>query len=198
MSYSSKRPAEIMTPDEVKAILKMCNRRYATGARDRALIILMYRTGLRIGEALALRPSDVDLARGTVRVLHGKGDKARTVGLGDAAIAAITSWLVMRENRAAIAPGSPLFCTLKGTRMWPTQVRDMLKRRAAKAGVERRVHPHGLRHTLAFELAERGTPVHMIQRQLGHKNLATTAVYLAHIAPMDVIAVGREDPWADA
>ena len=76
-----KLAAEPLTRAEVNALLAQCSRRAPTGIRNRALITVLYRTGLRIFEALALQPKDVDLDNGTLRVLHGKGDKMRTVGL---------------------------------------------------------------------------------------------------------------------
>lgn len=192
-----KWPGEVLPPEEVTAILAQCSRRAPTGVRDRALITIMYRAGLRIGEALALRPSDVDMKRGAVRVRHGKGDKARTVGIGDGALAVLELWLTVRKDLGLARNGAPLFCTLQGRPLAQGQVRDMLKRRAAKAGVDRRVHPHALRHSHAFEMAERGVPVNLIQQQLGHAWLATTDTYLRHIAPADVIALGRDDDWTD-
>jgi site-specific recombinase XerD len=90
---------------------------------------------------------------------------------------------------------SKLFCTLQGTPLSANQVRQMCKRRAAKADIDKRVHPHGLRHTHAAELVAEGVPVNVIQKQLGHISLATTDVYLRHIAPADVIAMGRKREW---
>src|SRR5215469_7551010 len=73
-----KYPAEVLTPDEVTALIGKCSRRGKAGIRDRALLTLLYRSGLRISEALALRPSDVNMERHSCRVLHGKGEKATT------------------------------------------------------------------------------------------------------------------------
>lgn len=190
-------PPEVLTPDEVRAILAQCSRRAPTGVRDRALITVMYRAGLRVSEALALRVSDIDPKRGTVRVRHGKGDKARTVGVGDGALAVIDLWLNTRRSLGLAHNGTPLFCTLKGGPVSDDAVRNMLRRRAAKAGIEKRVHPHALRHSYAFELSAKGTPVNVIQQALGHFSLQVTDAYLRHIAPADVIAVGRADDWSD-
>jgi len=77
----------------------------------------------------------------------------------------------------------------------PSYVRTALPRLAAKAGIEKRVHAHALRHTLAFELMMEGVPVPIIQRQLGHASLATTQRYLDHIAPKDVIEVMQGRTW---
>ena len=190
-------PPEVLTPDEVREILATCSRRAPTGVRDRALITVMYRCGLRVSEALDLRPSDIDMKRGIVHVRDGKGHKARSVGIGDGALAVIELWLITRRSLGLAHNGTPLFCTLKGGPVSDDAVRNMLRRRAARAGIEKRVHPHALRHSYAFELAEKGTPVNKIQQLLGHSSLQVTSTYLDHIAPVDAIAVGRADDWTD-
>lgn len=192
-----KRPAQVLTEDEVRALLAQCSHRAPTGIRDRALITVLYRTGLRISEALDLRPSDIDPKAGTLAVLHGKGDHARVIGIEDAVLATLQLWLVTRKGLGLAKKGFPLFCTLAGGPLSANQVRQMVKRRAARAGIEKRVHPHGLRHTHAAELSREGTPVNVIQAQLGHASLATTSVYLDHIAPADVIALGRSRRWSE-
>jgi site-specific recombinase XerD len=188
-----KFPGEPLTEGEVRALLKGCSVSAPTGIRNRALIMIMYRAGLRISEALDLKPSDVDPQRGTVRVLHGKGDKARTVSLDDGAMSDVLRWIDTR--RALRFRNGPLFCTLKGGPVSDGYVRDMMKRCAAKAELDKRVHPHGLRHTHAAELVSEGVPVNVIQKTLGHASLATTDVYLRNIAPADVIAMGRGRTW---
>lgn len=165
----------------------------ATGARNRALIAVMYRGGLRLSEALALRLTDVDTAGGTIRVLHGKGDRARTVGLDDGACALVDA-RIERRRKLTIRLRA-LFCQLDGTPMSPQAVREMLQRLAAKAGIEKRVHPHGLRHAHAAELSREGTSVRLIQQQLGHASLAITDRYLRSIAPEEAIAAVRARSW---
>ena len=96
---------------------------------------------------MALRVSDVDLSRHMVRVLHGKGDKATTLGLHPSATDALARWIDTRRQRG-IRNGT-LFCTLAGGPLHPQYVRNLLHRLGARAGVEKRVHPHGLRHTYA-------------------------------------------------
>ena len=81
-----KRPAEVLTEAEVRSLLAQCSRRAPTGVRDRALLTVLYRGGLRVEEALDLKPGDVDQARGTIRVLHGKGDHDRTVAISTCGI----------------------------------------------------------------------------------------------------------------
>jgi site-specific recombinase XerD len=185
--------AEPLSEAEVQALLRQCSRRYPTGVRNRALITILYRAGLRVSEALDLKPADVDTGRGTVRVLHGKGDKARVVGLDDGALAVIEAWLEVRRRRGI--RGGRLFCTLEGGPVSGSYVRAMLRRVAGRAGLEKRVHPHGLRHTFAAELLEEGVDVVTIQKALGHRWLNTTQVYLEHISPAAVVAAGRARQW---
>ena len=188
-------PAEILTPEEVLAILDEC-RDTTTGIRDRALITVMYRSGLRVSEALALEPKDVDLHIGAIAVLHGKGDRRRTVGIDPGAAPIIEHWVEVRKARLAPPRGVPLFCSQKCRTMSKSMVREMLVRIAARAGIEKRVHPHGLRHTMAYELLMEGVPIPIIQRQLGHASLQTTDTYLSHIAPKQVLEFMSERSWA--
>lgn len=186
-------PAEPLTSAEVTRLLRQCSATAPTGIRNRALITVMYRAGLRVNEALDLRVPDVNPALGTIRVLHGKGDTSRTVSIDDGGMALVQRWA---DKRAELGHRhGPLFCTLKGTPVKDVYVRNLLKRLAAAAGIEKRVHPHGLRHSHAAELAAEGVPVNVIQQQLGHVHLSTTDIYLRHIAPADVIALGRSRPW---
>jgi site-specific recombinase XerD len=189
-----KLPAEPLTHDEVKALLKACSNRAPTGIRNRALIVLFYRGGLRLKEALSLMPKDCDTKQGTVRVLHGKGDKARFVGLDPEASAVLQRWLDRRTG-IGVNGRHPLFCTLKGRHLSSADVRNLMKRVATKVGTEKRVHAHGLRHTHAYELANEGTPLHVIQQQLGHSSLATTDRYVRHLKPQQVVEVMRRRTW---
>lgn len=173
-------PAEPLTPDEIAAILALCSARSRTGIRNRALFTLLYRSGLRISEALALRPSDVDLRRHTCRVLHGKGDKATVRGFHPSATDALARW--MDTRKALGLRNGPLFCTLKGGPVSDRYVRNLLHRLAAEAGIEKRVHPHGLRHTFADELRAAGVDVGVISKLLGHSTIAVTSRYLDHLS----------------
>lgn len=188
------RDIDLLSEAEVRLLLAQCSRRAPTGVRDRALLTVLYRAGLRVSEALDLKPSDVDHERGMIRVHHGKGDKARTVGIDDEGLSVVRVWVTERAS-LGINGRAKLFCTLKGTPLSANQVRQMIKRRAAKADIGKRVHPHGLRHTHAAELMAEGVPLNVISKQLGHGSIATTSIYLDHIAPADVIAMGRKREW---
>lgn len=192
-------PAEVLTPDEIRRLMASLSNRSPTGLRNRAMIAVMWRCGLRIAETLALRPKDIDHDRGVVTVLHGKGDKRRPVGIDPEALAVIDRWADARAQ-LGLNGRHPLFCctkvTNRGNPIYSAYVRDMLKERAAAAGIEKRVHPHGLRHTNAFELSMEGVPVHVIQLHLGHSSLATTERYIRHLAPSQVVDAVRARSWA--
>ena len=175
-------PPEVFTEDEVRALIAACSTRGVTGHRNRALLAVLWRTGVRISEALELRPHDVDFKNGTVRVRLGKGLKPRTTVLSDLdALPLVERWLEERGKLEPVGQGAPLFCTLKGTPTDPSYARHLLPRLAKRAGLERRVHPHGLRHTHAADLALAGVPVLAIQQQLGHHSLTTAASYLRRV-----------------
>ena len=194
-SSSNSRPIEILTPEEIKSLLRACSGRAPTGIRNRALLVLGWRGGLRLGEVLALHPKDLDPEAGTVNVLRGKGGKQRTVGLDPTAFALIERWLDTRRNRG-LNGRSPLICTLRGQPILQSYVRGLMTRLGKKAALEKRVHFHGLRHAHAHELAREHTPINVIQRQLGHSNISTTHVYLCKIAPQEVIEAMQAREWS--
>ncbi len=188
-------PPEILTEEEVHALLRACSAKAATGIRNRALIAVLYRSGLRISEALCVYPKDVDPSAGAIRVLHGKGKRARTVGIDPGAMAIIEPWFDMR-TRIGLRGKQRLFCTLEGRPMRDSYVRVLLPRLARKAGLEKRVHAHGFRHTHAAQLRAEGVDIGVISKQLGHQSIATTARYLDHIAPLAVIETMRSRRWS--
>ncbi len=184
-NYGKTFPPEPLTRNEIERLLRQLGRG-PCGHRNRALVVLLWRSGLRISEALALFPKDVDREAGTVTVLRGKGSRRRQVAIDSYALAMLERWLSARAE-LGIGGRQPVFCTVdvrtRGKAMYSSYVRDMLKQRGAQAGIEKRVHPHGLRHTMAFELLMEGQPLGVIRDQLGHSQLATTLRYCDHLAP---------------
>lgn len=192
-------PAQVLSRDEVGRLLAACSIRGLTGQRNRAMIALLYRAGLRCQEMLDLRPGDIDLERGSVEVLHGKGDRRRVVGIDPGAVAILAQWLATRE-RLATCRGwrpslHPVICRLDGEPLCTSTVRQTLRRLRDRAGVAKRVHPHGLRHTMAAELAGEGVDLRVISAQLGHASIATTDRYVRHLMPQDVLRAISERTW---
>lgn len=187
-NHGKTYPAEPLTADEVLAILDACGMSPAH-VRLRALLALIYRTGLRISEALDLYERDIDPLAHTVTVACGKGGKRRLVGIDDWALEQQQPWLDLRPRY----PHGPLYCIVegptRGERMSSPWVRTTLKRFAAECGIRKNVRPHQFRHSLACDLAREGVPIPHISKQLGHSNVATTSTYLAGIAPVEVVNV---------
>lgn len=161
------------------------------GCRLRALVVLLWRAGLRISEALALAESDLEPGGGSILVRHGKGDKRRQVGMDDWGWEQLRPWLQLRVE----LPVGPLLCVISGEgqgQPWTaTQARAQLRRLAMRAGVRRRFAPHQLRHAHAVEMAREGVPLNVIQRQLGHANLGVTSIYLQGIDSGEIIETVR-------
>lgn len=182
-----KFPAEPLTPEEMALLLAQCSLQSTTGVRNRAMLTLLYRSGLRVSELLLIRPSDLNMAKHSIRLLDTKVDEAQTRGFHPSADDAVLRWLDKRRE-IGIRSG-PLFCTLKGTPMSAQYVRLLIKRLGADAGIEKRVHPHGLRHTFAVELDAAGTSLSVISKLLGHKSIRTTMRYLDHLTNGHAISV---------
>jgi site-specific recombinase XerD len=158
------------------------------GWRLRAMIVMLWRGGLRVQEALALSEHDLDPRRGSVLVRRGKGGRRREVGMDAWGWENLRPWLAGRLE----LPAGPLFCVINGPtrgRPWSAAaVRAEFRRHAAEAGIRRRFAPHQLRHAHAVELAREGVSVNVIQRQLGHANLGTTSIYLQGIDIEEIIS----------
>jgi len=191
-------PPEVLSPEEITALMDACSDGPA-GVRNRALITVLYRAGLRINEALALRPKDLDPRTGAIRVLFAKGGRDRTVGMDGRAFEVLGHWLAIRAARLpgaeAIQARAPVFCMLDGRPLADGYIRVLFPRLGRLAGIAKRVHAHGLRHTHAAELRAEGVDVGIISKQLGHRTIATTARYLDHIAPWSVVEAMQGREW---
>lgn len=177
--------------EEVAALLEAPNLQASSGLRDRCMLELMYRAGLRVGEVCNLTPRDVDMRRGIIEVRDSKtGDRIARYNAGSLS-ALLQRWLDERK-RLKLGRAHTLFCTIRdsnsqlggfheaGRRVSPTQVQQMIKRRARKAGVDpSRVTPHKLRHSFATHYLEDGGNIRKLQHMLGHSDLDTTAIYLS-------------------
>ena len=166
-----------LSVDEVERILISPLGAGPATLRDRALLETLYGAGLRISELVGLDVDDVDLERGSVRVV-GKGDKERLVPLGRYAKEAISAYLTAgRPGLASKTTRSALFLNARGGRLTRQGCTKVLKRCVARAGIRKRVSPHTLRHSFATHLLEGGADVRVVQELLGHASVATTQIY---------------------
>ena len=191
---SSRLDADLLTSGEIELLMRQCSRRAPTGVRNRALIAVCWRCGLRIGEALALAVKDFDADSGTLVVQRGKGGKRRVVGVDSGTVALVSRWIDQRGKRR-IPSGGPLFCTLAGRPLDQSYIRHLLPRLARKAGIERRVHAHGLRHAFAVDLVRSGAPLYVVRDALGHTSIATTQVYLSRVGAHEAVEAMRNREW---
>jgi integrase/recombinase XerC len=144
--------------------------------RDRALLELLYASGIRVGELVALDVDDVDHGQRTVRVF-GKGGKERVVPYGIPAARALDDWLAARAAVVTDRSGAALFLGRRGGRVDPRQVRALVHELAAHVPDAPDLGPHGLRHSAATHLLEGGADLRVVQELLGHASLATTQIY---------------------
>jgi integrase/recombinase XerD len=148
-----------------------------TGLRDRAMIELLYATGLRVSELCAVETADLERDLGIVRVL-GKGNKQRLVPVGKEALAAIGAWL--DAGRGALLKGRMskyLFVTARGGKLGRKSFWRLLIEHGKKAGIYHGLTPHVIRHSFATHLVERGADLRSVQTMLGHADISTTQIY---------------------
>lgn len=185
-SFQRQKPIDHLTSDDVTAMLETMPDT-VSGRRNRTLLHLLWKSGLRISEALDLRPVDVETRDGktTVNVRRGKGNKQRQAFVFNGAADDLFAWL---DERAALGATEtePIFCAVHadavGRPVDRRAIGPMVKRAALSAGIQgKRVHPHSFRHAHAKELFHRGVRLDDIKSQLGHSSLLATQAYLESI-----------------
>lgn len=172
-----RRLPGVLSSEEVDRLLAVRDLATPQGVRNRAMLELMYASGLRVSELVGLRLGSVDLSLGIVRVV-GKGDKERLVPLGDAAAESIRDYL--KNGRPRLAKGQAsdhLFLGRHGGGLTRQMFWQIIKRAAIRAGVTMPVTPHTLRHSFATHLLERGADLRSVQLMLGHADIGTTQIY---------------------
>ncbi len=168
---------DALTQREVDRLLAAPDIDRPNGVRDRALLELLYATGLRVSEAAGLTLDRVRLEDRVLRCL-GKGGRERVVPFGDTACAWLRRYLEEERPRLARRSGSSaLFLSARGGALNRRTIWALVRRYAARAGLSKRVHPHTLRHTFATHLLANGAPLRVIQEMLGHADIATTQIY---------------------
>lgn len=174
-----------LTREEAKKLLDACPDTNC-GLRDRALFATLYRGAMRIGATLRIRPADIDWERHLVTIQDDKANSGRVVPLDDGVMDILRIWSERRKS-LGINGHHPFFCTIdgetRGNSMASSHYRRRIKKLREKAGIEKRCHLHGLRHTGASELLEEGFDMATIARQLGHSHISTTSRYLHEIRP---------------
>lgn len=168
----SERLPSFLTYDEVERILESANGKDESGLRDRAILELLYSSGLRVGELVSLKIEDINIAEGTLKI-RGKGNKERIVPVGSYALNAIFDYIKKRSNSRA----SYIFLNKKGEKITARSVERIVKRYARIAGISKKVTPHVFRHSFASHLLDRGADLRTVQELLGHSDITTTQIY---------------------
>ncbi|MCK5287838.1 MAG: tyrosine recombinase, partial [Candidatus Omnitrophica bacterium] len=162
---------------EVSKVLKVSNLKRPQGIRDRAIIELMYATGLRVSELVMIKFFDINLEIGFIKC-KGKGSKERIVPLGKAAIHFVDKYINQARNKLLGKKVSTyVFIAQGGRRLSRQSVWKMIKKSVRFAGIKKKVSPHTLRHSFATHLLEGGADLRSVQEMLGHASITTTQIY---------------------
>ncbi len=173
----SRKLPEVLTYQELQRLLEAPNTATPYGLRDRAILELFYSSGLRVSELCEVLLQSINLDEGYIRVL-GKGSKERIAPIGSAAVTAVRNYLSGgRPHFVKSKTGSELFLSQQGRAISRKMVWVMIRQHAAKAGIEKPIKPHLLRHSFATHLLEGGADLRVIQEMLGHSDISTTQIY---------------------
>jgi integrase/recombinase XerD len=174
----SKSLPGVLSVSEIDAILKAPDTRQRLGLRDRAIMEVLYATGVRVSELTGMKQSDLMFESDLVLVF-GKGSKERLVPIGSSAIDWVTKY--QRDARIHLAKGGKsqdiLFLNFRGGKLSRAAIRDMVVKYARSAGIKKEVHPHTFRHSFATHLLEGGADLRAVQEMLGHADISTTQIY---------------------
>lgn len=182
---------DTLSVTEVTALLDACTTTTPLGLRDKALLEMLYATGARVSEVLALTVDDVTDNTGVLMV-HGKGNKQRLVPVGTHAVDALDAYLVRGRPALATGKSHALFLNARGGALSRQSAWTVIKTAAARAGLEKDGSPHTLRHSFATHLLEGGADVRTVQELLGHSSVTTTQIYT------HVTADSLRQVWAGA
>ena len=167
---------EVLSVEEVGAIMDSVDLSKWTGVRDRAILEVLYGCGLRVSEAVGLKISQVYLDDGFVRVV-GKGNKERIVPMGEMAVGAVRKYLEIRPEPESQQFDDIMFLNRFGRPLSRVSMFNMVKKQAMAAGVSKEISPHTFRHSFATHLIENGADLRVVQEMLGHESILTTEIY---------------------
>ncbi len=168
---------ETLSAEEVAKLIRAAGGKTPLEIRDRAIVELLYASGLRVSELCHARLENLDLEQGFIRVI-GKGNKQRLVPVGSGARAALERYLsAARPELVGKKTGGEVFLSVRGRKLTNQRIWQLLGDLARRAGLEKEVHPHMLRHSFATHLLQGGADLRIIQEMLGHADISTTQIY---------------------
>ncbi|MCQ2136633.1 MAG: tyrosine recombinase XerD [Bacteroidales bacterium] len=167
---------DVLSVEEVFAIIDSVDLGTWNGLRDRAILELLYGCGLRVSEAVGLKLSDLFFDEGFIRVI-GKGDKQRLVPVGESAVDAVHAYLEHRPSPADKLSRDRLFLNKAGRPLSRISMFNMVKKQTLAAGISKEISPHTFRHSFATHMIENGADLRLVQQMLGHESVLTTEIY---------------------
>jgi len=171
-------PKAVLSVEEVEAVLRQPDVGTVRGLRDRAILEVLYSTGIRRMEVVGLEVFDVDHKQGLARIRHGKGKKERIVPIGGRACAWVNQYLSDSRRQLVVDPAEPsLFVSDHGRRFHPQFLSRIVRSHVERAGIEKAGSCHLFRHTVATLMLENGADIRFIQQLLGHAEISTTQIY---------------------
>jgi integrase/recombinase XerD len=182
----------ILEREEAYNLIKQPNKRYPTGLRNKAIISLMLNSGLRVSEITNLKSNDINLTKGNLRVVSGKGAKDRDIPfIPENTISLLKEWKQVRPEKAKyffttiVDRENEKFSSKKGSRLSERYLQIMIKRYSQKAKIDKVVTPHTLRHSFATDFYKRTKDIEALRKILGHSDISTTQIYIT-LANLDV------------
>lgn len=167
---------DVLSVEEVGAMISSVDISDWKGLRDRALLEIMYGCGLRVSEAVGLKVTDIFFKEGFVRII-GKGNKQRLVPMGDMASDALKAYLQVRPEPENAGNSDYVFLNARGGRLSRVSAFNLVKNSALAAGINKDISPHSLRHSFATHLISNGADLRAVQEMLGHESILTTEIY---------------------
>lgn len=174
------------TSEEIEALLEAPSKNNHRGIRDQAMLEVMYASGLRVSELLALKREEVNFNRGIIKI-RGKGGKERVVPLGEYALFVLADYINEVRHHYEKNDKRTIFLSQNGTPLTRQYFFKMIKEYAVIAGISKNISPHSLRHAFATHLLEKGANLRAVQAMLGHTNIATTQIY-THVSTKRIIS----------
>jgi len=175
-----KKLPVVLEPGEAQKLIKQPNKRYPTGIRNKAIILVMLNTGLRVSEITDLKPGSINLTSRKLRIVNGKGGVDRDLIIPAGIEETLMQWKGRKPKGTKY-----FFTTIKGGQLSNRYLCDMIKRYGRKAKIDKIISPHTLRHTFATEYYRQTKDIETLRRILGHSDISTTTIYIT-LANIDV------------
>jgi len=175
-----KKLPVVLEPVEAEKLLRMPNKRYLTGIRNKAIMLLMLNMGLRVSEITNLRPGSINITSRKLRVVNGKEGVDRDLIITDGIGETLIEWKRRKPENTKY-----FFTTLKGKQLSTRYLCEMVKRYGRRAKIDKNISPHTLRHTFATEYYKQTKDIETLRRILGHSDISTTTIYIT-LANIDV------------